>query len=502
MYPPQTPAPQPASGGGSGGGLTTQLKIIIAAVVALVLIVGGGVIYKATSSDGDPKDTAGGTSGGGGTAGGKDDAKDPAAPKAPDGPGKEQAPGSAASKVKYQVPIPVVKELTAVKGSWITDKVYAKPHINSVIGYDIDKGTQLWKIALPGAVCGSSRWNTADNTKGAILFEGPKQAGKKTAQCTQVGLIDLVGGKLLWQKQFMNGDSPATMENVTISGNTVAAATLYGGGAFDLTGKELWSPKPTGDNCKDKGYAGGPKGLVALRYCGEYDSPKILVQTLNPADGNPLSTFTMPTGADKANVLSVNPLVVSADMNDSAEGTSGMSDIFSVDAKTGKQIARIPVDGEKYDPDCDFDDIENCAKFAVGNNKVYLPTLQHRGGADSGRTNEIVAFDLTTGKPTADRMDAGERYSMYPLQMDGGNLIVYKTPPYDRGGQVVSIDGGSLKQTVLLENPADRSVSEAEREFSFDLKNLRYANGRLFLSHDLLSDNNTTKKHLAVVFGR
>ncbi|MFD3511815.1 hypothetical protein [Streptomyces sp. NPDC058657] len=496
MYPPQAPTPPPGRSG--GGGLTTQLKIIIAAVVALVLIVGGGVVYKATSGD-DPKDTAGGSSGG--TDGGKgDDKADPAAPKAPDGPGKEKVPGSPASKVKFQIPIPVVKELTSFKGSWITDKVYAKPHINSVIGYDIDKGTQLWKIPLPGAVCGSSRWNTADNTKGAILFEGPKEAGKKTAQCTQVGLIDLVGGKLLWQKQFMNGDRPASMENVTISGNTVAAATLYGGGAFDLTGKELWSPKPTGDNCKDKGYAGGPHGLVALRYCGDYDSPKILVQTLNPASGKDLSTFTMPAGADKANVLSVKPLVVAADVNDSAEGTSGMSDIFSVDAQ-GKQLARIPVDGEKYDPDCDFDDIENCSQVAVGNNKVYLPTLEHQGKADTGRTNEIVAFDLTTGKPTADRMDAGERYSMYPLQMDGGNLIVYKTPPYDKGGQVVSIDGGSLKQTVLLDNPADRSVMDAEREFSFNLKNLRYANGRLFLSHELLSEDNSTKKYLAVVFG-
>ncbi|MFI0981356.1 PQQ-binding-like beta-propeller repeat protein [Streptomyces sp. NPDC021093] len=493
MYPPQAPAPQQP--GGNGGGLTNQLKIIIAAVAAVVLIVGAGVVYKATSGD-DTTDVAGNSSGdkGGGQATGG---------KAPDGPGKEQVPASSASKVKFQLPYPTVADVTTVKGTWITEKVFAKALVNSVVGYDAGKGTQLWKLDFPGAVCGYSRWLTADSGKGAVLFEGPKEPGKKYAQCTQVGLIDLNAGKLLWQKNFKEGDSTVRLENVTVSGNTVAVGSLSGGGAFDLTGKELWSPKPTADQCEDKGYAGGPDGLVALRYCGDYDSPQILVQTLNPTTGAPLSTFKMPTGADKAAVLSVKPLVVSADVGDTAEGTSGMSDIFSVDAKTGKQLAKIAVDGEKYEPRCRFDDIENCTQVVVGNNKVYLPTAQHQGKAEVGRTNEIVSFDLTTGKPTSDRIDAGEGYSMYPLRMDGGNLIVYKTPPYDKGGRVTSIEGSTLKQTVLLENPADRTVTNTERDFTFDMKAVKFEHGRLYLSKDMVSKPSSIseKKYLAVVFG-
>ena len=50
---------------------------------------------------------------------------------------------------------------------------------------------------------------------------------------------------------------------------------------------------------------------------------------------------------------------------------------------------------------------------------------------------------------------------MYPLRMDGTNVIAYKDAPYDKGSQIVTIDGGSLKSTLLLENPSDRSVRDA-----------------------------------------
>ncbi|MFJ6697371.1 PQQ-binding-like beta-propeller repeat protein [Streptomyces sp. NPDC091272] len=494
MYPPQPPAPQ-QPGGSGGGGLTTQLKIIIAAVLAVVLIVGAGVVYKATSGD-EPTDVAGSSSGGGGDA--KGDEK--AGPPAPDGAGKEKVPGNVTAKVKFQVPVPVVKELTDVKGSWATDKVYAKAGVKKITGYDPEKGTELWTLPLAGEVCGESRHLSKDGNKAAFLFEGPLEAGRKVAQCSQVGLFDLTSGKLLWQHHFKDADRVASLDQVTISGDTVAAAGTGGAGAVDITGKELWSPKPTADNCEDKGYGGGP-ALVAIRMCGSYDDPQLLVQPLNPANGAPLSTYKLPKGADTASVLSTKPLLVGAEVNDSAGGTAGISHLFSIDGATGKLLAQMPVDGEKYDLHCPRTETEACTKVAVGNGKVYLPTVQHQGKAETGRTNEIVSWDLKTGKPTSDKIDAGERYSMVPLRMDGGNLLVYKFPPYDKGGQVASIDGGSLKQTLLLDNPADRAVRDAESSLTINFENARYAGGRLFLSNDLLSESNTSQKYLAMVFG-
>jgi hypothetical protein len=499
MHPPQGPAPgtvvQGSVGGnGSGGGLTNQLKIIIAAVVAVVLIVAGGVIYKATSSD-DPKDVAGGTSGSEGKGGGD-------APKAPDGGGKEKAPPVATSKVKFQIPIPVVKELTDVKGSWATDKVYAKADVKKITGYDPEKGSVLWTLPLTGEVCGESRHLSKDGNKAAFLYEGQKEAGRKVAPCTQVGLLDLTSGKLLWSHSFKDGDQAATLDQVTMSGDTIAAASYSGGGAVDINGKELWAPKATADDCRDRGYAGGP-ALVAIRMCGSYSDPQLLVQTLNPTTGAPLSSYKLPKGSETATVLSTKPLLVGAEVNKSATGTAGVSDLFSIDdsAATGKLLAQMPVDGEKFDLHCPRTEAEGCTKVAVGNGKVYVPTVQRRGTSDTGRTNEIVSWDLKTGKPTSENIPAGERYSMVPLRMDGGNLIVYKFPPYDKGGQVASIDGGTLKQTVLLDNPGDRSVRDAESSLAINFENARFAGGRLFLSNDLVSESNTSQKYLAMAFG-
>ncbi|MEU8889447.1 PQQ-binding-like beta-propeller repeat protein [Streptomyces sp. NPDC048442] len=495
MYPPQAPAPQ-QPGGSGGGGLSNQLKIIIAAVAAVVLIVGAGVVYKATSSDGT-EDVAGSSSGGGG---GDGKTEEKAGPPAPDGAGKEKAPENVTSKVKFQVPMPVVKELTDAKGSWATDKVYAKAGVKTIVGYDPEKGTELWKLPLTGEVCGESRFLSKDGNKAAFLFEGTLEAGKKVAPCSEIGLFDLTTGKLLWQHHFKDADRLASLDQVTISGDTVAAGGTGGAGAVDINGKELWSPKPSADNCEDKGYGGGP-ALVAIRQCGTYDAPQLLIQTLNPTSGAPLSTYKLPAGAETASIVSTKPLLVGAEVNDSATGTAGISDLFSIDGATGKLLAQMPVDGEKYDLHCPRGDIEGCTKVAVGNGKVYLPTVQRRSTAETGRTNEIVSWDLKTGKPTSDNIPAGERYSMVPLRMDGGNLIVYKFPPYDKGGQVASIDGGSLKQTVLLDNPGDRAVRDAESSLTINFENARFAGGRLFLSNDLLSDSNTSQKYLAMVFG-
>jgi hypothetical protein len=66
--------------------------------------------------------------------------------------------------------------------------------------------------------------------------------------------------------------------------------------------------------------------------------------------------------------------------------------------------------------------------------------------------------------------------------MDGPNLIAYKSPPYDRGGQVVSIDGGSFKETKLLQNPDDEQVRDVEASFLPNHAEIRYSQGRLFMA--------------------
>lgn len=66
--------------------------------------------------------------------------------------------------------------------------------------------------------------------------------------------------------------------------------------------------------------------------------------------------------------------------------------------------------------------------------------------------------------------------------MDGGNLIAYKNPPYDKGGQVVSIDGASFKSTTLMELPADQADRALQTGLQPAYSEYRYSQGKLFMA--------------------
>ncbi|MFJ3545313.1 PQQ-binding-like beta-propeller repeat protein [Streptomyces rubiginosohelvolus] len=495
---PQYGAPQP--GGNGGKKFSTQMQIIVAAAVAVVLIIGAGVIYSATSGDsGKDEASSSGSTGGEGKGGEGSGLAG----------GSEKVPANTKSKVAFQVPQPVVKDIVTVEGSWLTDKAYVKSGINEINGYDRDKGTKLWSFPLPGEVCTTSRHVSKDD-KTAIVFQETKPTKEnKYPSCNQVGVIDLAAGKLLWSKSVTSatgGDRPVTFDEVTLSGTTVAAGGTSGGAAFKLAdGAELWKPKTGADGCYDRGYAGG-EALAVVRKCGTYDSPQLTVQALNPTTGAPLSSYQMPAGVEYAHIISTKPLVVAADVGDTAGDGSGISDFFSIDAATGKLKVRIPADAEKYAGDCDSTEVEKCQNMAVGNNRLYLPTERHDGTSEYGDTNEVVAFDLDTGKLLGGRADAGDRHILTPLRMDGTSIIAYKEAPYDKGGQVVSIDGETFKQTTLMENPDDEAVRKAEKRFSIGSgAELLYSEGQLYMSAKSVHKPSTVtpdeKVYLVVAYG-
>nr|WP_179350231.1 PQQ-binding-like beta-propeller repeat protein [Streptomyces sp. Alain-F2R5] len=500
-YQPPTMPMQPQAGGPGGGGrkINAQMAIIVSAVVAIALIVGGGVWYANSSGDdGGKDDTA--------SSGGKDgtDGKGGSGGKSTGG--EEKVPSDPSSKVLFQVPAPAVpKDSSSIPttGSWLTDKVYAKTGIAEVVGYDRDKGGKAWTIDLPGPVCEATHRITEDD-KTAIIYKPAMPTKTEPQSCSQIAVLDLAAGKTAWTKPVETGGRPMSLDNVTLSGGTVAVGSTDGGIAWDIaTGDPLWSPKPT-DTCYDAGYGGGEK-LVAVRKCGSYDARQLNIQTIDPKSGKVISEYKMAKGIEYAAVVSTEPLVVAADIGDSAGDGSGISDFFSIDNKTGKLLNRISAPGDDFGASCEsITEVEDCRGLAVGNNRLYIATEEHESGGESySRTNEVVAFDLTTGKQTGERADAGDGYTITPLRMDGGNVIAYKRPPYDKGGQVVSIDGGTFKQTTLLENPATEAVRDVESRMSPDYSEIRYAQGHLYMSQVYASEPSSAddKEYLAIAFG-
>src|SRR5690606_30509499 len=149
-----------------------------------------------------------------------------------------------------------------------------------------------------------------------------------------------------------------------------------------------------------------------------------LFRSIDPKSGKVVTEYKMSEGIEYASVVSTDPLVVAADVGDSAGDGSGISDFFSVDNKTGKLRARISAPGDDYAARCDgITKIEKCSGLAVGQDKLYIATEEHEGTGKYSDTNEIVAFDLATGKQTGQRADAGDGYTLTPLRMDGANVI-------------------------------------------------------------------------------
>ncbi|GAA0320547.1 PQQ-binding-like beta-propeller repeat protein [Streptomyces polychromogenes] len=468
----QAPAPQPpARATGGSNDVRNQLVIVGAALLAMALIIGGGFWYTSDSGGGDQPAVA---------ANGSPD------PKAPAVAGSEKVPANPKSKTLVNVTTQTPADVADVKGSWLTDTTYVKSDLGKVVGYNLVDGGKKWEIPLNANVCGATR-HISDN-KTAILFEeGPATADRKYPQCTQVGVVDLNTGKLLWSataKSATGGDKPVSFEEVTLSGQTVAAGGLYGGAAWNLAdGKPLWTPKTDAQGCYDLGYGGGD-ALAVLRKCGHSADETLYAQALDPVSGAPKYSYKLSAGIEWAGIISTKPLIVAANVGNTAKNATNVSDLFVLD-DAGQLKTRIGLSSGSYAPRCPATEVEQCTNLVVGNGKVYLPSYEHQGSSPTGRTNEIVSFDLETGKATSDRADAGEKYVMYPLRMDGSNIIAYKVPPYDGGGQVVSIDGKTMKETLLMQNPPGTRSLEAG--FAPDRSEIRYRNGRLFMAESLAS---------------
>ena len=510
-YPQTVPMQPQAPQGGGGGGkfkFNGPVGIAIAAVAVVALIVGGGIMYASSGSDDNNKTSAGPTGGGGG----KDDKGDKGGSTDNGGGGsgtdttndtaQEKVPSNTSASVLFQVPAPAVKDkqIDSVAGSWLTDSVYAKSGVNQIVGYDPATGGKKWTLPLQGETCAGSREVTEDGVA-AVVTESAKRNSKGDHQaCTQVVAFDVNTGKQLWNKTAETQGTDVPFGEVTISGTTVAVGGgYYGGAAFDLkSGKVLWAPK-TG-KCEDVGYAGGAQ-LVAVRKCGDYGDEEYKVQLLDPKSGSVKWTYDLPKGIDNAKVISTNPVVFGVDSGDDVS-LSGATDVFSLD-ENGKLRIKISLPDGKYEHDCSIGKVYRCKGITVGNDKLYVPTKEHDGGGDYSQTNEIVSFSLATGKPTGERVDAGNDYELFPIRMDGPNIIAYKDAPYDKGPQIVSVDGKTLKQTKLLETPATDSVRSAISGMVPKSSEMLYSGGRLFMGQDLVSApySKNEKDYTAIGFG-
>jgi outer membrane protein assembly factor BamB len=444
------------NGNGTAGGGKVRALVAAGAAAAVVLAaVGFFVVY------------------GDGESGGKSDPRNAA----------EQ--GRELFKIKAPE-VPAGEAGLWLRGAWVTDEIYARTTTFGVSGMDPASGKPKWKLQLDGLIChASERISTSGKT--AVLMTETDSAQSK---CNRLVVFDVDSGEKEWQKTLRADDLVQDNKvSVTISRDVVAVRWGRGGAAaYRISGgAPLWKAEQD-SKCVHESFVGGTE-LTAVVSCDNGDTTSdSRVQRLDPETGKPTWEFKVPGARTNAQLVSGDPVIVQLPRE------------LLVVGEDREVTSTISL--RKHNPGCRVDN-EVCTSAVVDDTYLYLPSTDRRS-ANGRSSNDVVAFDLDTGKPRW-KSASGKDRLIEPLRMEGGKLIAYKKPRYDDGGEIVAIDPAEKgKQKLLLRNPdGKRNVEHGFTRTTHEERPL-YENGRLYLQWSTLSENyrDGLGKYIGAAFGR
>ncbi|MFF4591323.1 PQQ-binding-like beta-propeller repeat protein [Streptomyces sp. NPDC001388] len=381
-----------------------------------------------------------GLAGGGGTASGS---RPPAAAQAPDAVREtvEEPPKSVEGKLAftYTEEIREVGAVVTADGTWATARTFAKAYGNQITGIRLraagGKAAEAWKLKLPGRICAVTRHVSAAGRTPVVYSSTASGTDTSTASaCDRLALVDLDTGRKLWEAELF-GDTPPAQANVTMTDGVVAIASDQGSAGYDMTeGKRLWTGTAP-SSCADEGFAGGT-GLLALLRCGDSAAPAFRVQKVDPRTGRSRWTYRVARGVQGVHLVSASPAVIAV-----AAGDVLTTDLISLGDR-GRARGTIRIDRAHQQVDCDrpFSAVvESCTTVVVGERQLYLTT-----------DDDVVAYDLTTGKSVFKFDSPSDSSSTVPLRMSGGRLIAYRAGGGFSPGAVVSLDPANRAETILL----------------------------------------------------
>ncbi|WP_030297053.1 PQQ-binding-like beta-propeller repeat protein [Streptomyces katrae] len=473
------------------GGMPPQKKtaVFIAAGVAGVLVLGtGGYFAFAGGSDDDPKKPVAQSSA-------PADAKPSAGVDKGDGSGNGSTAGEDLNAGRKQGEDKTLWLRTSKidgpgmgvesTGQWIVGDTVVKSVWKNLTAYGVTDGKEKWTLAFPTPICSVTRQTTAEG-KTVVMF---KDGDGDSATCNQMKQVDLKAGKEGWTKEVPKEGlfDIMTSPSLGITGDTVAVSRSGTASAFKVsTGDKLFG-SATAEGCKPDSYVVNNGKMIALSTCYDEDLSGE-VSAADPVTGKKSWTFKLPAKYKVGAVYSLEPVVLGIGNQDKKERA------IVVIGPDGKQRATVSGEGS-FATECDgglFRSVEVCSSTAVDADTLYMPTV-----AESGKANEIVAFDLGTGKVKW-RTPAGDGRTFTPIGAANGQLLAYRKATSDQGGEVVSIPAAGGTPTALLRNPSGPS---APIESTFYTPKVDYVDGRLFISQTRLLAKGKDEK-LLMVFGK
>ncbi|MFJ9646655.1 outer membrane protein assembly factor BamB family protein [Streptomyces sp. NPDC004244] len=371
------------------------------------------------------------------------------------------------------------------EGQWVVGDTVVKRVWNNLTAYASADGKEQWTLPFPAPICSVTPQTTAD-AKTVVVY---KESGSDSAQCTRMRMVDLKTGKEGWSKEIPKEGLFDIMTSPTLgmAGDTVAVSRSGSASAFRIsTGEKLFG-SGSAEGCKPSAYTAHGNKVIAIAGCSEKDG-KAEVSDADPVTGKKTWTYQLPDGYKVTNVYSLDPVVL--DLRNEAKNERAIV-VLGPDGKL-----RTTLSGEgKFANECNhapLGSFEVCRTSAVDGGTLYLPTA-----AESGKANEIVAFDLGTGKPKW-RTPAGDGRTLTPIRVENGQLIAYRSAEKDKGGEVVAVPVAGGAPTVLLRHP---SGAAAPIEGSFYSPQIDYAGGRFYISVVHLRAQDKDEK-LLMVFGK
>ncbi|MFJ9935071.1 PQQ-binding-like beta-propeller repeat protein [Streptomyces virginiae] len=478
---------QPPAPGASGMPPKKKLTLLVAAAVASLLVLGGVGYVTFGGDDGDPKEPVAQESG---------DAKPSGSPSVDkgdgSGPGGNQQTDLNAGRKQGEDKVLWLKTTkidgpgagVATKGQWVVGDTVAKTVGKTIKGYAVADGKEKWTITFPAEICGMTR-RTTDDGKTVVMYADSPSA---TANCNQIRMVDLKTGKEGWSKEVAK-ESAFDMfidPSLAMTGDVVTVNRLTRATAFRIsTGEKIFGSPAEG--CVPGAYAAGGGKLIGIATCNDPDMT-VEVQDADPATGKKTWTYRLPKGWKVSRVYAVDPIVLHLTNASTKENS------IVVLGPDGKQRTTLSGEGN-FSTECSAshdDTLQGCATAVVDAGTLYLPTK-----ADIGKANEIVAFDLATGKAKW-RVPAGEGRTLEPLKAANGQLIAYRRAEPNMGGEVLSVPADGSTPTALLRHPSGLS---APIESSFYSPQVDYADGRFFISTSRLLAQDKDEK-LLMVFGK
>ncbi|MFF2326926.1 MULTISPECIES: PQQ-binding-like beta-propeller repeat protein [unclassified Streptomyces] len=489
------PQQPPQSGG--GGFFRGRRGAVIGAALAVVLLAGGG-IWFATSGDDDPskpltkRSSAPAPSPTGSKTEDQDEGAHDLRAEA-DALNAQRTSGEAKVAWLQEGGVDLPRNGSDVYGPWFVGDTVVKAMFHTVSGYSVTDGSQKWSLRMPSNLCGAPSQATAD---GKIVF-GVQSGSGDEAYCDALQMVDLTTGKAGWHKTYKRRGAWDELSDVAmaINGDTVTVGRTTRTNAFRVSdGTALFDELP--GNCQPFGFASGPVAIAATSCQTAADDHKEQqVQRIDPVTGKVQWTYKVKKGWQVGQFYSVSPLVVSLKQEDKWA--------VVVLNDNGTYRSQLVGGTDDYRMKCDSDlvsvgkNLDNCLGVAADDSAVYLATRPDP--SEASPTNQVVAFDLNTGKAKW-KAAAPAGQTVMPMRTENGRLLMYVSAAKNKGGGIASLPttGGTVQ--MVLRHPA--AAATVERGF-FDSR-VAYLNGRCFLVHARISgiDDEAEKSMKSIaVFG-